>query len=240
MPLAIPSAWQGWVDDWNILAPIVKKNFLGLSVIPANDLVYAGPFFQPAEAVLFILGMAILIWNWRRPASFLLTVWIASTVLGGGTLLNVAAIPNFAHWTPAFPAFFVAMSVPLALFISSLRTGSRRLWQAGRVALALWLAWSAVTNIYYYLVIYPPTVPANQSDRAVQGRYLATLGPDVMVRFIGNSAQVLFRDGSQLLAPDTPFSQNIQPQPPVAFDTGPETRPGVRLLPRRNGIRATD
>ena len=47
IPAAIPADWAGWVNDWNILALLVARNFLGLSVIAGRDTVYYPPFLLP-------------------------------------------------------------------------------------------------------------------------------------------------------------------------------------------------
>jgi hypothetical protein len=189
----IPTTWDTIVADWNILAPLLWRDFLGLSVIPSLDGVYWAPFLLPLEAALVIMGAGILVWRWRHPASFLVLLWGLGVMLAGGLLVAAPSIPNFAHWIPAFPAFYLAMALPLALWWNALvklpgRSARLAIYPlAGAALIALLAAMDLGANAYGYLVNYPPLVPADHSLEAAEGRYVESVPPDTHVRTVGNS-----------------------------------------------------
>jgi 4-amino-4-deoxy-L-arabinose transferase-like glycosyltransferase len=211
VPPGLPTTWAALLTDWNILAPIVAKNFPGLSVIPSRDMVWYAPLLLPPEAVLLLLGMAVLLWRWRQPAAFLVLLWGAGVVFSGGTLLNRSSIPNFAHWTPALPAFYLAMALPVALGLRAARHAGRRTARLGLAAVAGGLAALTVANGYHYLVVYPLEVNPAHSYEAVQGRFLAEVGAGTRVRFVGASWRPFQPDVAALMAPTTPAGDLLNP-----------------------------
>ncbi len=211
VPPVIPSTWEGLVTDWNILAPLVAQNFLSLSVIPSRDTVWYAPFFLPPEAMLLLLGAGVLLWRWRQPAAFLTLLWALSVILSGGTLLDSSTIPNFAHWSPAVPALFLALALPVALWLNALRRGGPRRWVLGSTMVAVGLVLLAGTDAYAYLVTYPARVPPDKSLEAVQGRYLASVGPNTIVRIVGNSWQTAYPDTVAMMAPTVPIANFFNP-----------------------------
>jgi hypothetical protein len=205
----IPATWGDWVSAWNTLAPLAWRNFLGLSVIPSGDGVYHAPLLLPLEAVLLLLGLGVLVRRWRQPGAFLVLLWGLGVFFVGGTLVAGWFAPGFNHWTPAFPAFFVTMSLPPALWLQSLRRAGRRWWPAGCAIVALGMAGLAAANAYSYLVVYPTRVRV--SFEAAQGRFLATLTPHDRVRFVGNSWQPFYPMIGQMMAPSVPASDLLNP-----------------------------
>ena len=211
VPPGIPTTAQGWLDDWNILAPIVAKNFLGLSVIENRDSVWFAPLLLPPEAVLVLLGVAVLLWRWRQPAAFLVLLWGAGVVGSGGTLLNRVNIPNFAHWVPAFPAFYLALALPVALVLGTMRRRGPAAARLGTGIAIAGLALLTVANGAFYLLAYPLRVPPELSWETVQGRYLATLGAGTHVRFVGTSWRSYRGDVALMVAPTTPANDLLNP-----------------------------
>jgi hypothetical protein len=186
IPPGMPTSWDAIVADWNILAPLLWKDFLGLGVIPGRDTVYYAPFLLPIEAAILVIGASVLVWRWRQPASFLVLLWGLGVILTGGILLDADSIPNFAHWTPAFPAFYLALALPLALCWNSLvRLPGRRLRVAGSILIVMLMAMDLGANAYAYLVQYPPLVPADHSLEGAQGRYVESVPPATHVRSVG-------------------------------------------------------
>jgi 4-amino-4-deoxy-L-arabinose transferase-like glycosyltransferase len=207
VPAAIPSSWAEWVRDWNILAPLAVKNFLGLSVIGGLDKVYYAPLLLPLEGALLLLGIGLLIWRWRQPASFLVLLW-GSSVIMISTLVDISTIPNFAHWAPAFPAIYLALTLPIAVWAGQLLRAPiparlRMLRVVTGALLIILLGADLAANAYAYLVQYPPRVPGDASLEAVQGRYLASVGTGTYVRIVGNSWQHVYPDIHAMMAPDT-------------------------------------
>jgi hypothetical protein len=186
IPLSIPTNWQGWVQDWNVLSHELWQNFLSLSIIPTKDNLYFAPFMFPAEVVIMLLGVGVLVWRWRQPASFLLLLWGLSVLFVSSMILSPTnPNPNFLHWAPAWPVFFLALALPPTLWLGALwRTGYRG-WRVGCLIVGAGLAFMATANSYFYLVVYPTTVPTSASARALQGRFLEQVEPDTVVRFVG-------------------------------------------------------
>jgi 4-amino-4-deoxy-L-arabinose transferase-like glycosyltransferase len=205
----VPTSWDVLATNWNILYPLAWRNFLGLSVLPSGDHVYWGPLLSPVEAVLFLLGVGALVWRWRHPAYFLVLLWGAGVLFVGGTLVDRFHVPALNHWAPAFPMFFLAIALPPALLLTSLRHISKKWWLYGRGAVAGGMALIAVGNAYFYLAIYPATVPP--SYEAAQGRFLATLGPNDRVRFVGNSWQPFYPAIAEMVVPNVPASDFLNP-----------------------------
>ncbi|HKP53276.1 MAG TPA: glycosyltransferase family 39 protein [Chloroflexia bacterium] len=215
----VPTSWEALAANWNVLSPLAWRNFLGLSVLPSGDHVYWGPLLSPAEAVLFLLGVGVLVWRWRHPAYFLVLLWGASVLFVGGTLVDRLHVPALNHWAAAFPMFFLAIALLPALLLTSLRKISKKWWLYGRGAIAGGMALIAVGNAYFYLAIYPATVPP--SFEAAQGRFLATLGPNDRAIFVGNSWQPFYPAIGEMIAPSVQASDLLNPslELPLVADT---------------------
>lgn len=212
IPAAIPTNWEGWVNDWNIVSQQVYQNFLSLSIIPSRDNFYFASFFRPMEGVLMLLGLAILVWRWRQPASFLLLLWFSSvmfvsSIIDTGTNPN----PNFSHWSPAWSVFYMALALPPSLWLSSLRRVSVRWSRVGWALLAVGVAWSVYSNAYFYLVTYPPKVWPDIALRAAQGRFIEGVKPNSIVRFVGCCWYMFDREYGWMMAPHLAAGQLLNP-----------------------------
>lgn len=187
VPLAVPSNWDEWVRYWNIISAQMRQNFLSVSVIPAQDTFFFAPFLRPIEAVILMLGLGVLIWRWRQPASFLILLW-AGSIMAVASIIDIPINPNpnFTHWAPTWPVFFLALALPPALFLSSLRRLNIKWFQVGATLVSLGFVWIAAADFYFYLVTYPPTAPAVMPvNNTVQSRFLATTEPGALVRLLG-------------------------------------------------------
>ena len=209
VPAAVPTTWEALVYDWNVLAPLMGENFLSLSVLPSRDNFYWAPFLSPVEAVLLLLGMGVLASRWRQPGAFLVLLWGASIVFVGGTLIDRGHIPSFVHWTPAFPAFFLALALPVSLLFKSLLRYRPKWRYAGGVLLAAGLCLLAVANLYRYVVVYPAQVPPAFGPAV--GRFLATLPRDSQVRLVGNLSPPYSSVMGRMLAPGVLVSELLNP-----------------------------
>src|SRR5436853_7643349 len=96
---------------WKTLWPVISENLLGISTHSSQDIIFYAPLLLPAEAALLVLGVALLLWHWRHPAAFLILASGLGVLLVGGTLVAYqnSVPPLINHWTPAFPAFYVAL-----------------------------------------------------------------------------------------------------------------------------------
>jgi len=214
IPPVVPTTWDAIVADWLIISAELWQNFLSLTVVSARDTFYFAPFMLPAQAVLLMMGLGVLVWRWRQPASFLFLLWGLSVIF----VISLISVPgnenpNFAHWAAAFPVFFLALGLPPALLLKALKQKrvNRRWWAAGSLLVAGWMAWTITANAHFYLVTYPPMQPTDQSMFAVQGRFLEQVEPDTLVRYIGNGWQNLNTEIALMVAPHTTAGQMFNP-----------------------------
>ena len=196
----IPASWHDLQQMWNTLWPIMSENLLGISTQSAQDIMYYAPLLLPAEAALLVLGVALLIWRWRHPAAFLVLLSGLGVLFVGGTLVLYpnSSPPMLAHWTPAFPAFYAAIAVPIGAWAESVE-----LWLRGRrwitiAAVVAGLAILAYANINFYFFRYYADPESLKNERykaaqrlyevqTVQSRYMASLGPAYRVVVVGHS-----------------------------------------------------
>jgi 4-amino-4-deoxy-L-arabinose transferase-like glycosyltransferase len=197
----IPATWHDLQQMWTTLWPIVSENLLGISTHNAQDIMYFAPLLLGTEAALLVLGVALLVWRWRHPAAFLVLLSALAVLVVGGTLVLYpnSAPPMPAHWTPAFPAFYAAIGVPIGAWVGSARIGMPGRWRRITAAVVLLgLITLACANIHFYFYKYyaDPDSLTNQRYRAaqklyevqtVQSRYAASLGPGYRVVVVGQS-----------------------------------------------------
>lgn len=205
----IPNSWDDLALMWNTLWPLIQQNLLTFSTFPANDSVYFGSLLMPLEAALLVLGTALLIWRWRHPAAFLMLLAGVSVLFIGGTLVPG---PGFiAHWTPAFPVFYVAMAIPVGAWAALGWKALPGMWRAIIPATTLAvLALVAYLNVDFYFNHYYAIRPEFEI-RAYQSRLQAGLGTDYIVRNVGttwqpydpetNSYLIKGQDGAQITDP---------------------------------------
>jgi hypothetical protein len=220
VPPTIPTTWAGWTADWAILAPLMDRNLLGVSVLPSGDSCYWAPLLLPVEAVLFWLGAGVLIARWRQPAAFLVVLWLGGVLFVGGTLVGERFVPALNHWTPAFPAFYLVLALPPTLWLRALRRTGPRLWRVGWGMVGVGLAALAVANAYTYLVAYPPRVPP--AFASAQGRFFATLGPHDRVWVVGHSWETYYPEVKALLAPAIRVSVLLNPSRELPLIADPD------------------
>jgi hypothetical protein len=82
---------------------------------------------------------------------------------------------------------------------------------AGCAVVAVALATLAVADNYAYLATYPARVPPDKSLEALQGRYLASLPPQTVVRIVGPSWQLVYPDTAAMMAPTVPVANFYNP-----------------------------
>jgi hypothetical protein len=196
----IPTTFDDFETGWKTVWPVVRENLLGISTHSSQDIIYYAPLLPPAEASLLVLGVALLLWHWRHPAAFLLLISAAGVLLIGGTLV---AYPNsfpplINHWTPAFPAFYVALAVPIGAWAASMELPLRLRWVLPAtlaIGLSL-LGWSNL-NFYFHYYYADPTSLRSRAYRSAQQNYeiqtaqsrlQASLGPGYHVFAIGKGS----------------------------------------------------
>jgi 4-amino-4-deoxy-L-arabinose transferase-like glycosyltransferase len=238
----IPANWQDFQQMWNTLWPIMSENLLGISTQSAQDIMYYAPLLLPAEAALLVLGVALLIWRWQHPAAFLVMLSGLAVLVVGGTLVLYpnSAPPMPAHWTPAFPAFYAAIAVPIGAWVGSAGVCLRGRWRwIAPAVVALGLITLAYANIHFYLYKYyaDPERLRNErykaaqrlyEEQTVQSRYMASLGSAYRVVVVGRSPYPYDAEITRYLVQGQEFivAYDPQTQPPPA----PVAGKGVAFL----------
>jgi hypothetical protein len=186
-----PTSWDDLLAAWNTLWPIMSVNLLAFSTESGRDAFYFGSLLFPVEAALLVLGFGLLVWRWKHPAAFLMLLSGLAVLFVGGTLVPSAA--NLNHWTPAYPAFYTAIALPIAAWVAS--AGAFRFPRSIRppvavrraafvvviVSIALLGAW----NVDYYFNRYKASLPdaevltdehRTQADLALKSYILRNIG----------------------------------------------------------------
>jgi 4-amino-4-deoxy-L-arabinose transferase-like glycosyltransferase len=238
----IPANWHDFQQMWNTLWPIMSENLLGISTQSAQDIMYYAPLLLPAEAALLVLGVALLIWRWQHPAAFLVLLALLGVFLVGGTLVLYpnSSPPMLAHWTPAFPAFYTAIAVPIGAWVTSARALPRlkSRWITATVV-TVGLAILGYANIRFYFFKYyadPETLKTERykaaqrlyEEQTVQSRYMASLGSAYRVVVVGRSPYPYDAEITRYLVQGQEFivAYDPQTQPPLA----PVAGKGVAFL----------
>lgn len=197
----IPASWQDLQQMWRTLWPIMSQNLLGISTRSSQDIMYYAPLLLVAEAALLVLGVALLVWQWRHPIAFVLLLSGLGVLLVGGTLVLYpnSSPPMLAHWTPAFPFFYAAIAVPVGAWTSSAEPLLRTKWKwitSAVVVLGLMMLGYANIHFYFYRYYADPenlrsarykAAQRSYEVQTIQSRYMASLGPDYRIVSVGVS-----------------------------------------------------
>jgi hypothetical protein len=222
----IPTSWDDFQRMWKTLWPIMSENLLGISTHNAQDIMYYAPLLLGAEAALLVLGVALLMWRWRHPAAFLLLLSGLAVLFVGGTLVLYpnSSAPMPAHWTPAFPAFYAAIAVPIGAWIASARVWlpGRRKWITTAVVV-VGLVTLAYANIHFYFYKYYADPASLKNERykvaqrlydvqTIQSRYMASLGADHRVIVVGKSPYPYDAEITRYLVQGQEYIQTYDPE----------------------------
>jgi 4-amino-4-deoxy-L-arabinose transferase-like glycosyltransferase len=197
VPISFADLHRAWKTIW----PVLSENLLGISTHTSQDIIFYGPLLLPAESALLVLGVALLLWHWRHPAAFLILASGLGVLLVGGTLV---AYPNSVpplvnHWTPAFPAFYVALAVPVGAWMTAGKSELEpRLRWILPVTVAVALLVLCCCNLHFYFHRYyadPESLKSkayksaqrNYEVQTDQSRYSASLGSNYEVFTVGQS-----------------------------------------------------
>jgi 4-amino-4-deoxy-L-arabinose transferase-like glycosyltransferase len=198
----IPTSFKDFHSMWKTVWPVLRENLLGISIHSSQDIIFYAPLLLPVEAALLVLGVALLLWHWRHPAAFLILTSGLGVLLIGGTLVAYpnSVPPLINHWTPAFPAFYVALAVPIAAWVASaeVELPDRLCWVLP-ATLAIGLSVLCWLNLSFYFYRYyadPASLRSsayrsaqqNYEIQTAQSRYQASLGPGYHVFTIGKGS----------------------------------------------------
>jgi 4-amino-4-deoxy-L-arabinose transferase-like glycosyltransferase len=198
----IPISFTDFHRAWKTIWPVLSENLLGISTHTSQDIIFYEPLLIPAESALLVLGVALLLWHWRHPAAFLILASGLGVLLVGGTLVAYpnSVPPLMNHWTPAFPAFYVALAVPVGAWITAGQSELEpRLRWILPVTVAIALLVLCWCNLHFYFRHYyadPESLKSkayrsaqrNYEVQTAQSRYSASLGTNYEVFTVGQSS----------------------------------------------------
>jgi len=238
----IPASWHDIQQMWSTLWPIMSENLLGISTQSAQDIMYYAPLLLPAEAALLVLGVALLAWRWRYPAAFLVLLSGLGVLFVGGTLVLYpnSAPPMLAHWTPAFPAFYAAIAVPIGAWLGSaqiwLRVRERWMTIAVVVVGLVTLAYANINFYFYRYYADPESLKNERYKRAqrlyevqtVQSRYMASLGSVYRLVVVGQSPYPYDSEITRYLVQGQEYIPTYDSEAPLSL--ADRTRKGLAFL----------
>lgn len=195
----IPTSFKDFHSIWKTVWPVIRENLLGVSTHSSQDIIFYAPLLLPVEAALLVLGVALLLWHWRHPAALIMLTSGLGLLLIGGTLVAYpnSVPPLINHWTPAFPAFYVALAVPIGAWMTSVETelpGRPRWILPAMLAIGLSPLGCFNLNFYFHDYYADPaslrssayrSAQQNYEIQAAQSGYQASLGPGYQVFTVG-------------------------------------------------------
>jgi len=123
------------------------------------------PVFEPLGGALFVVGLLLSLWRWRRPANAFLLLWL---MVGLAPAFVSTPAASLGHAITAQPAVYLFPAVALAGF-GEWADGRLRTWLALAVAVAaLFIILTAQRDLRDYFVRWP-------SLPEVRGLYRADL-----------------------------------------------------------------
>jgi hypothetical protein len=197
IPISFADLHRAWKTIW----PVLSENLLGISTHTSQDIIFYGPLLLPAESALLVLGVALLLRHWRHPAAFLILASGLGVLLVGGTLVAYpnSVPPLINHWTPAFPAFYVALAMPVGAWATSGKSELEpqlRWILPATVGIALFVLGWCNLNFYFHRYYADPeslkstayrSAQRNYEVQTDQSRYSASLGRNYEVFTVGQS-----------------------------------------------------
>ena len=148
--------------------------------------------------------------------------------------------PMPAHWTPAFPAFYVAIAVPIGAWLASAEVWlqGRRRWITTAVVV-VGLAILAYSNIRFYFSKYYADPESLRNERykaaqrlyevqTTQSRYMASLGAAYRVIVVGKSPYPYDSGITRYLVQGQEYIPTYDPEAPLSLAHG--TRKGLAFL----------
>jgi hypothetical protein len=208
---------------WQTLRPPLVENLLGFNTRGGLDTFYWAPLLMAGETALLIIGVALLIWQWRRPAAFLMLLSGFGVLFVGGTLIH--GTPYFAHWTPAFPSIYAAVAVAIGAWARQWRAIPAPWSGAGPALVAFGLSGNLIANVDFYFNRY--VAPPDAEVRAAQSRWQAGLGTAYRVYTTGttwkpydaevNNYLIRGQEGAALERPERQLPVPDQPGKGLAF-----------------------
>lgn len=109
----------------------------------------SAPLLDPFSNLLFIIGVAAVLWNWRRPSAMLILLWLTIPV-SLGTMLTIGSLPgvdapSITRSIPASPAvcLLIALGLEVILAVAGALLTRVARW-TGQLA---WLTWRSTLRL---------------------------------------------------------------------------------------------
>jgi 4-amino-4-deoxy-L-arabinose transferase-like glycosyltransferase len=221
----VPTGFHDLHTAWETVSPVIRENLLGISTHSSQDIIYYAPLLLPAEAALLVLGVALLLSQWRDPAAFLILLSGLGVLLVGGTLVAGpnSVPPLINHWTPAFPAFYVALAVPIGAWTAAAEPelpSDLRWILPATLAIGLSLLGWFNLNFYFHRYYADPaslrsrayrSAQQNYEIQTAQSRYQASLGPGYRVFTVGKGSPAYDPASTRYLVADQEWTMLPNP-----------------------------
>jgi 4-amino-4-deoxy-L-arabinose transferase-like glycosyltransferase len=194
------------------------------------------PYLDFCSAILFVLGLVIVLRNWRKMGPLLTNVWFFLCLVFGGMLIeNPPSSPRFVIFMPAV-CLIAALGLVALVDVVGKLVALPRPWLV-RLLLAI-LTIVALLNVNYYFLSYTPAGLFGGLNTEVGtrvGEYLHQQEPGSRVYFFGPPRMWVGYATIPYLAPEMTLADVEQPvSGPVTLTLGlPETF--FIFLPERAG-----
>lgn len=181
------------------------------------------PMLDHGMDVLFLLGILIALWRWKRLGYATLVVWVAGVAFFGGFLLWQPQ--ESQRYLMATPALCIAMAVGLEEFALLLVRGggfrplvSRAITSAAVLALVIW-------NVQFYFAVYTPRNDYANAQAVTD--LAAVLAPhsDNWYVYLFTAPQLYLNHGTIRFVANDPAGIDI-PQPLQSITELPPTQAG--------------
>lgn len=241
--LSIVGVFQsGWFAEqlasgislWQILAEQLRGAFGAFTFAPDRSAFYDPrmPLLDQGSSVLFILGVAIAISQWRRIESALLLAWLLGTVFFGGVLL--IGPPLSPRYITAAPALCLLIALALDRLRAALPLARRYAYAINAIVILSLAAW----NLNFYFREYTPRATygwLNTEIATEVGYYLHSQPNNIYIYFFGPPRMFIGNGAIRFLAPESSTSDVLKPiktvddlpTPPAGY------RPLFIFLPER-------
>ena len=246
----IPISFADFRQAWKTIWPVLSENLLGISTHSSQDIIFYGPLLFPAESALLVLGVALLLWHWRHPAAFLILASGLGVLLVGGTLVAYpnSVPPLINHWTPAFPAFYVALALPVGAWATAGKSELERQLRwilPATIGIALLLLGWCNLNFYFHRYYADPeslkskayrSAQQNYEVQTAQSRYSASLGRNYEVFTIGQSPWPYDPVTTRYLVKEQKWTAADQSRDGTGVLNSGQQRNGISLFRRKRAV----
>jgi len=172
---------------WKIVAGLVFTSAKTFISIPTRVWYPADvPILRPTSAVLFLAGLILLLFQIKKPVSWMLFLWLGVFALAGGLSVPVSAAQRYVA---VIPACALVIGFALSQIIDLLG----RVWQDKEkimvLAAAILLVGLGASDLYYYFNVYTPTTNLGGANTLVAqhlAEYLMDEEPLDVAFFGGN------------------------------------------------------